>query len=358
MENFSFPSKIRVAVLNISYVLPLKTIGNKLVADGCDGKLLDTLAEKLNFEYELVQSPDNQWGSRNENGTWNGIVGLIQSGKADFAMPGLGITEERWEDIDFSLWYTLLEKVFATKEPGEMPKITAFTYPFTRNAWILYVFMTITAAVLFQRMLFKNATLWGSFISVLGSIVGQAIENVRETPWKRVLFGTVDRELLRRSGIEYLENLGEVIEKNDWKFPFGKEFVNLLNEPSAVIMPRTGIDLLLGSPPYISIKTSLDNIGVWYVGIGLQKNFCCRERLNFMIYGINSGGLFEKWIRDQTYVRSLRDRLNVKHEIPEMQLTLTDLKLAFFVLSFGYVLAFLTLLAELLTPNRFDIFFS
>ncbi|GFV74240.1 uncharacterized protein TNCV_2312381 [Trichonephila clavipes] len=135
----------------------------------------------MNFECEVILSPDGQWGSRDENGTWNGIVGLMQSGKADFAMAALGIIKERREDIDFPLLHGLLEKIFATKEPGGMPKITAFTYPFTLSAWILYVLMTSTAAVLFQRMIFKNSTLMGSCISVLGSIVSQAMENITET---------------------------------------------------------------------------------------------------------------------------------------------------------------------------------
>ncbi|GFQ81754.1 uncharacterized protein TNCT_79721, partial [Trichonephila clavata] len=275
-----FPQKIRVAAINIPSVFKLNVVGDKIVVDGSDGNLLNCLAEKLNFEYEIVLSPDGQWGSRYENGTWDGIVGLIQSGKADFGMPAMGMTEERNEALDFSLTYSLLEKLFVTKEAGEIPKITAFTYPFTRNAWILYVLMTLAAAILFQRIIFKNATLLGSFISVLGSIVSQAMENIRESPWRRVLLGlwlsiatvmpflyninflsfltmpekmaiprtfeelstavlsgkfkcltpigTVDRELLRESNINYLVKLVEVIEKNDWEYPFGKGFVDLL----------------------------------------------------------------------------------------------------------------------------------
>ncbi|GFY47315.1 uncharacterized protein TNIN_88921 [Trichonephila inaurata madagascariensis] len=404
-----FPKTIRVAALNIPNVFQLNAIGDKIVADGSEGKLLNCLAEKLNFEYELILSPDNQWGSRNKNGTWNGIVGLVQSGKAEFAMPALGITEERNEELDFSLPYTLLEKLFVTKEAMEMPKNTAFTYPFTLNAWILYVLMTLAAAILFQRMIFKNATLLGGFLSVLGSIVSQAMENVRETPWRRVLLGswlsiatvmpflyntnflsfltlpekmpfprtfeelskavlsgkykcltpigTVDRELLHRSDIEYLVKLVQVIEKNDWDYQFGKRFADLLDGPTALIVPRAGMNILLGSPPFINVKPSLDNIGIWHVGVGMKKNFCCKERLNSVMYGIVSGGLYEKWFRDQTFIVTLRDRLNVKHEVQKIQLTLEDLKLAFFTLSIGYFLAFLVFLAELLSPKSFDIFY-
>ncbi|GFR27786.1 uncharacterized protein TNCT_218731 [Trichonephila clavata] len=398
-----FPKRIRVAALNIPNVFQLNKIGDKIVADGLEGKLLNCLAEKLNFEYEVILSPDNQWGSRSENGTWNGIVGLVQSGKADFAMPAVGITEERMEDIDFTLPYELLEKLFATKEPGEMPKITAFTYPFTRNVWILYVLMTLAAAVLFQRMVFKNATLLGSFLSVLGSIVSQAMENIRETPWRRVLLGlwlsiatvmpflyninflsfltmpekmpfpktfeelskvvlsgkykcltpigTVDRELLRRSDIDYLVKLVEFIEKNGWEYKFGKRFVDLLDGPIALIVPRLGMNFILGSPPFVNVKPSLDNIGIWHVGIGLNKSFCCREPLNSVMYGILSGGLYEKWFSDKTFISTLHNRLNVRHEVKNLQLTIADLKLAFFTLLTGYFLASLAFLTDLLSSE-------
>ncbi|GFY61485.1 lig_chan-Glu_bd domain-containing protein [Trichonephila inaurata madagascariensis] len=93
------------------------------------------------------------------------------------------------EAIDFSNTYGTLEKVFAAKEPGQKPKITAFTYPFTPNVWVLYVLMILAATVVFQRIMFRNTTLLGSFLSVLGSIVTQGMENVRNTPWRRVLFG-------------------------------------------------------------------------------------------------------------------------------------------------------------------------
>ncbi|GFU53009.1 glutamate receptor ionotropic, kainate 3 [Trichonephila clavipes] len=405
-----FPKKIRVAALNIPSVFKVNAVGDKIVADGADGKLLNCLAEKLNFEYEVVLTPDGQWGSRDKNGTWDGIVGLIQSGRADFGMPALGITEERNEDLDFSFPYTLLEKLFVTKEAGEMPKITAFTYPFTRNAWILYVLMTLAAAVLFQRIVFKNATLLGSFISVLGSIVSQAMENIRETPWRRILLalwlsiatimpflyntnflsfltmpekmpiprtfeelskavlsgkfkcltpiGTVDRELLRESNIDYLVKLVEIIEKNDWKYPFGKSFVDLLDGPIALMMPREGMDIVLGKPPSINVKSSLDNMGIRHVGIGLKKGFCCKEQLNSVMYGILSGGLYKKWFREQTFISTLHDRLNAKQDEEKLQLTLEDLKLAFFTLSIGYFLAFLAFLAEMLILKRLHIFYS
>ena len=46
-----------------------------------DGKLqgfcidiLDQIAQKMNFRYEIYKVPDNNYGSEDENGTWNGMI--------------------------------------------------------------------------------------------------------------------------------------------------------------------------------------------------------------------------------------------------------------------------------------------
>ncbi|GFY40186.1 lig_chan-Glu_bd domain-containing protein [Trichonephila inaurata madagascariensis] len=389
-------------------VFTIQKVNDKTVPGGTDGKLLDCLAEKLNFEFEILTSPGG--GTRYRNGTWNGIIGLVQKEEADMGFGILSLSEERLEVVDFSNSYMSLEKIFTVKEPGQMPKITAFTYPFTRNVWILYALMILAATVLFQRIMFRNATLLGSFVSVLGSIVTQGMENVKDSPWRRVLFGlwltiaaimpflyntnflsfltmpekiptpknfqelselvskgkykcltpkqTMDMDLLLESGIDYLENLGEAIKKNDWFWSYLGVFEDLFEDRVAVIIARTGLRLRAGSPPFISLKESDDSFGIWHSGIALKKGFCCRERLNDVLYGIINGGLYEKWVNDYAFGETIRKRLDLQHEEPQLQLTLQDLKLAFFTLFIGYALALLAFLGEILIPKGFAIFYS
>ncbi|GFU98779.1 lig_chan-Glu_bd domain-containing protein [Trichonephila clavipes] len=109
MNSVRFPKYIRVATLSIPSIFKPNRIGDKIVADGYEGSLLNCLAEKLNFEYEIILPSGGGWGSQYENGTWDGIIGLIQSGKADFGMPALGMTEERSKVLDYSLQYSILE---------------------------------------------------------------------------------------------------------------------------------------------------------------------------------------------------------------------------------------------------------
>ncbi|GFY61484.1 lig_chan-Glu_bd domain-containing protein [Trichonephila inaurata madagascariensis] len=399
---------MKVAAITIKSIFDIEKVKNKIVLSGMEGKLLDCLAEKLNFEFKIL--PTHTGGSRHSNGTWDGVIGLVQREEADIGLGFLALSEERFEAIDFSNSYGALEKVFAAKEPGQMPKITAFTYPFSQNVWIFYTLMILAATVLFQRIMFRNATLLGSFLSVLGSIVTKGMENVKDTPWRRVLFGlwltiatvmtflyntcflsfltmpekmpipktfkelsegvldgrykclvpkeTIDGDLLLGSGIDYLVKLGEIVKKGSWKYSYAESLENLLDDTTAIIIPKSGIKILLGSPPYISVKLSDDYSGIWHSGIALKKGFCCHKRLNDVLNGIINGGLYEKWMNDQSFVKTIHKHLRLPHEEPELQLTLEDLKLAFSTLCFGYAMAFLAFLGEVLIPKSVDIFYS
>ncbi|GFS48478.1 uncharacterized protein NPIL_561541 [Nephila pilipes] len=410
MKNLYFPSKVKVAAVEIESIFTIKKVNNQIFFDGLEGKLIQCLADKLNFEIEVLLPPDGLISTSYGNGTFGGIVGMVQRGEADMGIMGLTISERTAGAVDFSIPINVLEYIFVTKEPKQMPKISAFTYPFTWNLWILYAFMVLAATILFQRIMFRKATLLGSFLSVLGSIASQAMENVRETTWRRVLFGlwltiavvmaffyknsvvsfmtmpgkvpvprtfeelsnavlngkykcltskgTRDRDKMLDSVNEYMVKLGEIIVKNNWEYSYGEQFTDLLDEPIAIIITKIMLRLFLGTPPYVKVKESDDYLGVWHVAINLRKGFCCRERLNDVLYGIVSGGLYDKWTNDFAFRETLQKRLQVKHEEQESQLTLKDLKMAFFVLFVGHALALMAFFAELLIPKRFDIFYS
>ncbi|GFS99685.1 uncharacterized protein NPIL_672661 [Nephila pilipes] len=409
MKNL-FPSKIKLATIELESAMTVKKVNNGFELDGVEGKLVQCLADKLNFEIEVLLSPDKDVITDFGNGTFGGIIGMLQKGEADMGVLGLAITEEVSEVVDFSVPINVLEMTFVTKVPGEMPKVAAFTYPFSQDVWFLYAFMILAATILFQRIMFRNATFFGSFLSVLGSIASQAMENGINSPWRRVMFGfwltiaTVmpffyntsflsfltmpqkvpvprnfeelsdavlsgkykcltpkesnDVDLLSASPIEYMVKLGEVIEKNNWKYSYTEQFTDHLNDTVAIIIAKMVFKVLVGSPPYVTVEASDDYLGVWHTAINWRKGFCCRERVDEVIYGIVSGGLYEKWIEDYAFRDKLHKRLEVKHEEPDMQLTLKDLKMAFYALFIGYVFSFLALFAEILIPNRLAIFYS
>ena len=52
--------------------------------EGSYADLLNLYAKTLNFTYTYMPPPDNAWGSLQNDGTWNGMVGLAQREIVDF----------------------------------------------------------------------------------------------------------------------------------------------------------------------------------------------------------------------------------------------------------------------------------
>ena len=45
--------------------------------------LLELLSQTLNFTYTLEPPEDRKWGQDNGNGSWNGMLGLLQKEETD-----------------------------------------------------------------------------------------------------------------------------------------------------------------------------------------------------------------------------------------------------------------------------------
>ena len=43
-----------------------------------------------------MRPPDGKWGSKNEDGSWNGMVGMLHRGEVDMALGPFGVTEARY----------------------------------------------------------------------------------------------------------------------------------------------------------------------------------------------------------------------------------------------------------------------
>ncbi|XP_046338468.2 glutamate receptor ionotropic, delta-2-like [Haliotis rufescens] len=62
--------------------------------------LFDSLAEYLNFTYELIEPPDKSWGELSE--TWNGLLGMVARNGIDLSGIPYGITLKRSKAFAFS----------------------------------------------------------------------------------------------------------------------------------------------------------------------------------------------------------------------------------------------------------------
>ncbi|KAL9962101.1 hypothetical protein ACROYT_G031173 [Oculina patagonica] len=113
--------------------------------------LLNELARNLKFTYEIYPSPDGLYGGETENGTWNGMIGELISKRADIAVAAFTITERREKVVDFSVPYMHFTQDLLMKKPSSSGPIDLlqFMNPFDNYVWFatLASLLVISVAV-------------------------------------------------------------------------------------------------------------------------------------------------------------------------------------------------------------------
>ncbi|XP_052800896.1 glutamate receptor ionotropic, NMDA 2B-like [Mya arenaria] len=123
-------------------------ITNGTVDYCCTGfciEVLQTLAEKMNFEFVIYEVPDGQWGIPDENGTWNGLVKEILDDKADMILTAFVINKVRNTAIDLSSPF--LESgitIMVSIRKGAISPY-AFLEPYDFYSWILILIFSVHA---------------------------------------------------------------------------------------------------------------------------------------------------------------------------------------------------------------------
>ena len=78
---------------------------------GVDVEIAKKIAEKTGKELEIKDTD------------FDSIINEVKTGKADFAAAGLSITEERLEEVDFSIEYAISKQVVLVKNNSEISKV-------------------------------------------------------------------------------------------------------------------------------------------------------------------------------------------------------------------------------------------
>ncbi|XP_059159677.1 glutamate receptor ionotropic, NMDA 2B-like [Physella acuta] len=129
-------------------------ISNTTVKRCCTGLSIDflhRLSVALNFDFYLYEVEDYQWGNKNSDGNWDGIVGDLVHGKADMAVASMTIDEDRSTAINFSVPYMETGITFIVAIREGAISATAFLEPYDYPSWclILVCSVHVTGASIF-----------------------------------------------------------------------------------------------------------------------------------------------------------------------------------------------------------------
>lgn len=134
-----------VAIIEPPFVYLEKNNGNKSEATELKGFCIDLmkkLSEKIGFSYKLHLVRDGQFGSYHaENQSWNGVIGELERGEAEFAVGPITATVQRSNAVNFLPSFLdvglkfILNVTAIENESSKSYSPFAFLFPFNRSLY-------------------------------------------------------------------------------------------------------------------------------------------------------------------------------------------------------------------------------
>ncbi|GBN54108.1 Glutamate receptor ionotropic, delta-1 [Araneus ventricosus] len=395
--------KTKVAVLSLPHAMSINISENgAMELGGFEGQFLQVVLEALEIEYEIIPEKENAFGHLQPNGTWTGIMGMMQRGDADLAFSHLTVTEERIRVANFSDVYTTTACVFATVMPENIKPAFGFLLPFDLTVWIAVLLTFCIMIVLFGIFqskyspfkiffrLFANFSkqdsmpvddslkykilllTWLFFVTVItfswsATLLSFIVEPIRDNMVRtfrelskavqkgthKATFYNLSLPFLLNSEDEDLKRLGEIVVRNKWFVQASERGTGAqVGSRSVQAIHRNEAKLLFGNRDDVYI--SEDTLHVSPLAFAYGKTFCCPSKLNRILLRLSGAGLHEKLLRNSLLKVFLETPRKVETLTTESSLSITDLIGVFMLLGFGLIVSFVIFIGEVLFGNVFS----
>lgn len=390
-----FPKFLRIASISTSKIFKINaTISTKKeVFDDVDNTLIEILAAKFGFSYQLLSPNDKAYGSILSNGTWNGMVGMVERGEVDLIIHKLSVTQRRLEVIDYSYPYLIDPLTFATTNPEYSSSLTSFLKPFSFNVWIsLLACVFILPGIfylLFRRKYSVNNIIQCSFpgqpestgeyvlktsclisgmlmrhfytavllsFMMVPSFIGvrtvkELADSVLQGRHQCVTVpGAFIPEALLSSNDSNSKIIGENLLKNNGSNDFEDVLGNIRSSVKSAFIEARSLLLPL-KPKYF---VSDDGLFVDLRGMGTQKRFCCKKQLDTFIHYIWASGIYNKLVKDSVFISSLKKGTQYSSTNGNYKRSLSkkDLEGVFVLLLSGYAISIFVIVFEIIYSKQ------
>ncbi|ESO87183.1 hypothetical protein LOTGIDRAFT_107328 [Lottia gigantea] len=123
-------------------------VGDGTINVCCSGLSIDLLvrlSQDLNFDFDLFEVEDGEWGAEDVNKEWNGLVKVLTDQKADMVVTAFKISPDRNTQVAFSVPYleTGITIIVSIREGAISPK--AFLEPYDYPSWGLILVFSVHA---------------------------------------------------------------------------------------------------------------------------------------------------------------------------------------------------------------------
>ena len=142
--------------------------------EGFLGDLFMTMQKRMNFTFSLRRPDDNKWGGKEEGRKygWNGMVGDIAEGKADFGIGPFTSTPQRNEVVRFSIGNLDVAKTFFfRRSKSDVLNFTLFIAPFTLTTWLAILFLILCVSSILSLIVHMVKDKESAYFNLIRSLV-------------------------------------------------------------------------------------------------------------------------------------------------------------------------------------------
>ncbi|GFY56499.1 glutamate receptor ionotropic, delta-1 [Trichonephila inaurata madagascariensis] len=396
-------SKWKIAALNLTKVFQVYIDENgKTRITGIEGYFAQAIFTAMNIDYDVVFPKDNEFGRELNNGSWTGIVGMVQRGEADLAIGTLQTNEDRFRVGDFSFPYANDGLKFGVLKSSEWTKVFGFLELFDFPSWMLLFCIFLLATVIFFTTLKGTNSYFEVFHNLFGSMLRQPLIFHVDSPENRLLTGTwllfscimssvfsgallsflatpsnveivknfkelseaVEKGTLKAHSVKgtltvpnllnskksYLIQLGRAIEQNNWYV----KPEDIMNNPM-----KTLESVIVGSSEYMRflygvhsrVQISEENNYEISIAFLIRKGFCCSSQLRKVMSRMVGAGIYDRHFKLESFKYFLSEHTKEEKIEKTDSLSLNDLFSAFSILLTGLVVSFLIFIGEIVVAN-------
>uniref|UniRef100_A0A914DP70 Glutamate receptor 1 n=1 Tax=Acrobeloides nanus TaxID=290746 RepID=A0A914DP70_9BILA len=158
LSDLHMKKKVRIVTVLVEPFVMIKRDCDNSNATECQGNdqfegycidLLKLLADRIeDFNYEIFVSAGNKHGSKQPDGSWDGLIGYLLKGEAEASVASLTINQDRERVVDFSKPFMTTGISIMIKKPDKQEfSVFSFMQPLSSEIWMYIIFAYVGVSV-------------------------------------------------------------------------------------------------------------------------------------------------------------------------------------------------------------------
>ncbi|KAF7989422.1 hypothetical protein HCN44_008096 [Aphidius gifuensis] len=108
------------------------------------------------------------WGYQDDNGSWSGMIGLLDRGEIDIGGTATFLVSSRIGVVDYVQLYTPTKSKFIFRRPPLSYVRNLFTLPFSRSVWMtIIIFLSLVCLILYITMKWETKHICENHLAVV-----------------------------------------------------------------------------------------------------------------------------------------------------------------------------------------------